>query len=259
MAESLPGSFQAGTITATTNLVIETGFIDATASWALYSGTVKSQKFENEPIWTFQHNLNKQPIVIQAYDLDYNQIIPSNVFLKDENQTIVSFPLTSSGYIIATFGGLSTAPVTGSTSSAIPVYSGKFDVLTSQTLNTENLLTITNDIITDPNNVITNASGVITFAQTGYYELSAQITIDYGSSVTDDGYITVKKNGTTYLYDNLYNTSVRYPQISINCLLNITSGDYIEIYLYARTSNYDTKNVSLTGAPCSYVYITKVR
>ena len=88
-----------------------------TSSWALtasYSLNAVSQNITNavsgsfysSSVWEFTHSLSTQPILIQTYDLNFNQIIPQNISLINSNVTRVNFPVSESGYVIASRSGL---------------------------------------------------------------------------------------------------------------------------------------------------------
>ena len=88
-----------------------------TSSWALtasFSLNAVSQNITNavsgsfysSSVWEFTHNLSTQPILIQTYDLNFNQIIPQNISLINSNVTRVNFPVSESGYVIASRSGL---------------------------------------------------------------------------------------------------------------------------------------------------------
>ena len=88
-----------------------------TSSWALtasYSLNAVSQNITNavsgsfysSSVWEFTHSLSSQPILIQTYDLNFNQIIPQNISLINSNVTRVNFPISESGYVIASRSGL---------------------------------------------------------------------------------------------------------------------------------------------------------
>ena len=88
-----------------------------TSSWALtasYSLNAVSQNITNavsgsfysSSVWEFTHSLSSQPILIQTYDLNFNQIIPQNISLINSNVTRVNFPVSESGYVIASRSGL---------------------------------------------------------------------------------------------------------------------------------------------------------
>ena len=88
-----------------------------TSSWALtasFSLNAVSQNITNavsgsfysSSVWEFTHSLSSQPILIQTYDLNFNQIIPQNISLINSNVTRVNFPVSESGYVIASRSGL---------------------------------------------------------------------------------------------------------------------------------------------------------
>jgi hypothetical protein len=100
-----------------------------TSSWALsasfaltasYIGDSIVGTFISSSTWTFTHNLEDRPVLIQAYDINYNQIVPADIVLIDDNTAVLTFPISESGYAIATRCGYrsvvtGTAMYTGST------------------------------------------------------------------------------------------------------------------------------------------------
>lgn len=105
-----------------------------TASWAIsasfaltasYIGDSVVGTFVSSSTWTFVHNLEARPVVIQAYDIYYNQIVPEDIVLTDDNTAILRFPISESGFAIATRSGFRTV-VTGT-----PMYTGSYYPITS--------------------------------------------------------------------------------------------------------------------------------
>jgi hypothetical protein len=73
--------------------------------------------FTNSSTWTFAHNLNNRNVLVQTYDSSFNQIIPQNITLTDANTVTIIFPVSVSGYAIASLGGISVGGAGGSSSS----------------------------------------------------------------------------------------------------------------------------------------------
>ncbi len=82
-----------------------------TSSWALsasfaltasYIGDSVVGTFTNSNTWTFTHGLEARPVLIQAYDINYNQIVPEDIVLTDDNTAVLTFPVLESGFAIAT-------------------------------------------------------------------------------------------------------------------------------------------------------------
>lgn len=69
-------------------------------------GDTISQQFTSSSIWQFTHSLNDFPVLVQAYDYNKNQIIPSNIFLNNNNVATLTFPISESGYAIVSRCGL---------------------------------------------------------------------------------------------------------------------------------------------------------
>jgi hypothetical protein len=72
--------------------------------------------FTNSSTWTFLHNLNNRNVLVQTYDSSFNQIIPQNITLTDANTVTIVFPVSISGYAIASLGGISVSGAGGGTS-----------------------------------------------------------------------------------------------------------------------------------------------
>lgn len=65
-----------------------------------------SASFYSSSVWEFTHSLNTTPILVQTYDLGFNQIIPQNILLVNLDVARISFPISASGYVIASRSGL---------------------------------------------------------------------------------------------------------------------------------------------------------
>jgi hypothetical protein len=64
-----------------------------------------TQSFSNSSTWTFTHNLGTRFIMIQTYDSGYDEIIPQNIDLTDNNTATITFPTLETGYAVASVGG----------------------------------------------------------------------------------------------------------------------------------------------------------
>ena len=93
---------QTGTVVAANGGVGASASNNATAS------------FTNSSTWTFNHNLNRQNVIIQTYDASYNKIIPQNIQLTSINTAVITFPVNTSGFAIASIGGVTGQAVTAS-------------------------------------------------------------------------------------------------------------------------------------------------
>jgi hypothetical protein len=87
-----------------------------TSSWALsaswapctcdLTGDTVAQQFVSSSTWVFTHNLDDLPVLVQAYDYGNNQIVPSNIKLNNNNVVTLTFPVSESGWAIASRSGL---------------------------------------------------------------------------------------------------------------------------------------------------------
>jgi hypothetical protein len=89
-----------------------TGSLFGTASFATTASYVNSlgssnysQSFSNSSTWTVTHNLGTRLVIIQAYDSGYDEIIPQNIDLTDDNTATITFPTLESGFAVASVGG----------------------------------------------------------------------------------------------------------------------------------------------------------
>ena len=70
------------------------------------SGSNVTQSFNNLSTWVFNHDLGVRTPVIQAFDDNYNQIIPQSITLTDTTSSTLTFPVNKSGFAIASIGGV---------------------------------------------------------------------------------------------------------------------------------------------------------
>ena len=118
-----------------------------TASYAMNGGSGDggaganiTASFTNQSIWTFNHALNNQGVVIQTFDSSWNQTIPQNITLTNANTATIAFTSAKSGYAIASLGGVAVVANTNAvfaqtasyaytasyalTASTVPTYEG---------------------------------------------------------------------------------------------------------------------------------------
>jgi Na+-transporting NADH:ubiquinone oxidoreductase subunit NqrB len=84
--------------------------ITASVALNLLNSDSVSSSFNNSPTWTFNHNLGSKPVLIQTYNNSFNQVLPQTIVLTNLNTATITFPVSSSGYAIATRSGLRTIP-----------------------------------------------------------------------------------------------------------------------------------------------------
>jgi hypothetical protein len=71
----------------------------------LVSGSTTYEQFSTSNTWSFDHNLGTRFITVQAYDINYNQIIPTNIQLISTSSAELTFGSASAGFAVATVGG----------------------------------------------------------------------------------------------------------------------------------------------------------
>lgn len=287
--------FSVDTITVNESVIISSSFIDATSSWALYSGHDVTKSFTDSVYWEFNHELGRRDVVIQAYDIDYKQLIPQEIQLINENTASLTFSSPVNGFAIATYGGLTshvTTPiynitesyyVTNSYSSStynvtesyytnysssyysytssiiqdLSLYQGIFQG-SSYSYGSEQTITINSDNLSDPDNIITGGTGVsyISLASKGYYQVYAQLTLNYESQVNDTGYITIVINGTSTYFNNFYLNNDILCTTSISCLVYAEGATTIAVKVFSNNTNY---TILQNPSNCSYIHVIKLR
>jgi hypothetical protein len=149
-----PGEIQAPSFTGSF-----TGSLQGTASFATTASFTTgiyafnyTASFTNQSTWTVNHNLGTRTVLIQAFDNNYQQIVPQNITLTNSNTATITFPTAETGFAVASVGGaynIATASVatlatlattasyvTGSIfNSSNPALSASFAVTSSYILN----------------------------------------------------------------------------------------------------------------------------
>ena len=78
----------------------------ATASFisTLYSSNY-TQSFSNQSTWVVTHNLNALYVIVQVYDTNFDEIIPQNIDLTNDDTVTITFPTLESGVAVVSVGG----------------------------------------------------------------------------------------------------------------------------------------------------------
>jgi hypothetical protein len=78
----------------------------ATASYinTLYSSNY-TQSFTNQSTWVVIHNLDTRYVIVQVYDTAFDEIIPQNIDLTNDDTVTITFPTLESGTAVVTVGG----------------------------------------------------------------------------------------------------------------------------------------------------------
>ena len=114
-----------------------------TASFALNApfGTNATASFTGST-WTFNHNLNKDYVIIDCYDSNNEEIIPQTIDLTTVNQAVISFPVSVQGTAVASLGNGVTqgsfSPISEFSilqSDATSTYTQKLDITATGTYN----------------------------------------------------------------------------------------------------------------------------
>jgi hypothetical protein len=78
----------------------------ATASFisTLYSSNY-TQSFTNQSTWVVTHNLDALYVIVQVYDTAFDEIIPQNIDLTNDDTVTITFPTLESGTAVVSVGG----------------------------------------------------------------------------------------------------------------------------------------------------------
>jgi hypothetical protein len=79
------------------------------------------------------HNLGTRLVIIQAYDSGYDEVIPQNIDLTDDNTATITFPTLESGFVVASVGGALSSGNTYITNTGVST--GSFATTGSNTFN----------------------------------------------------------------------------------------------------------------------------
>jgi len=188
----------------------------ATASFFLnQSSGNATASFTNSSTWTFLHNLNNRNVLVQTYDSSFNQIIPQNIALTDANTVTIVFPVSISGYAIASLGGISVSGGGGtSTTTTTTTTSG----IVSFNLQTGNYTLAASDI----GKIVRVSSSI-----------SCSVTIPDNGSVpmTIGSFITIEQAGTGSV------TAITGSGVTILPPARTTFGQYKVIQAYKIDTN----------------------
>jgi hypothetical protein len=102
------------------------------------SGSNATASFTSQSTWEFTHNLGNRFVVIQAFDWEYNEIIPQNIQLTSVSSSVITFPTLESGYAVASLGGAGSSSYANyAESTALPDYiiiSASYSITTANSI-----------------------------------------------------------------------------------------------------------------------------
>ena len=190
-----------------------------TASYCLNSPSpitseAVSASFYSSSVWEFTHSLNTTPILVQTYDLDFNQIIPQNILLVNLDVARISFPISASGYVIASRSGL----LVISSSVGTNLTTGSTYPITSSWAN--------NVVSASYSNNSTSASYSLTAS---YYDGSV-----VSSSYSDSSSYSNNSNSSSYTLSSSYAVTASYSLFAEN---SVNSQNAQDILVYAKNTS----------------------
>jgi hypothetical protein len=115
-----------GSLLGTSSFAISASY-SATASYINNLGSSNyTQSFSNQSTWTVIHNLQTRYVIVQTYDTNFDEMIPQNIDLTDNNTVTISFPTLESGVAVVTVGGALQNPTPQSSSYALNASTASF-------------------------------------------------------------------------------------------------------------------------------------
>jgi hypothetical protein len=159
----------------------------ATASFisTLYSSNY-TQSFVNQSTWVVIHNLDTRYVIVQVYDTAFDEIIPQNIDLTNDDTVTITFPTLESGTAVVSVGGALQNSGTISSSYAFNATSASYALTASYFSGS-----ITNAISASYALTASYFSGSITNAVSASYALTASyVTLAQTASYVDPIFIS---------------------------------------------------------------------
>ena len=192
-----------------------------TSSWALtasyclnspspIASEAVSASFYSSSVWEFTHSLNTTPILVQTYDLDFNQIIPQNILLVNLNVARISFPISASGYVIASRSGL---------------------LIISSSVDTNLTTGSTYPITSSWANNVVSASYSLT---SSYSNSSTSASYSLTASYSDSSSYSNNSNSSSYALSSSYSVTASYSLFAEN---SVSSQNAQDILVYAKNTS----------------------
>ncbi|WP_264522236.1 complement C1q domain-containing protein [Flavobacterium sp. N1994] len=161
-----------------------------------------------------------------------NRIVRTNGTIQVGNPatTGYAFPTNrgTSGQVLQTNG----AGVTSWTTANNTLSVVRTNLSTNQSLGTSGWQKVSfNTVVFDANSEFNTGTNRFVAAKTGYYEINAGF---HTFNQSDNNYygIAVYKNGSEYQETSAHHYGINLISRTINCLISLTAGDYIEIYAH---------------------------
>jgi hypothetical protein len=206
-----------------------------TASYASNFGNSITQSFSASNIWTFNHNLGDKYVLVQAVDVNDNQLIPEVINLFDENTALLGFSVPTAGIAIATRGGLRKLTIISGSANLCCLQTGStYPITASWTLSAS------------------YAPCSCPLLQTGSIY---PITASWALSAITSSYIQV--TGVSYPVKRIYNNYTIVKTADYTLLCDATSGSF-DVKLpnpSGNTNIYNIKKIDRTGH-CINVTVT---
>jgi len=221
----------------------------ATASFisTLYSSNY-TQSFSNQSTWVVTHNLNALYVIVQVYDTNFDEIIPQNIDLTNDDTVTITFPTLESGTAVVSVGGALQNNGSVSSSYALNATSASYALTSSYVSGS-----ITNAINAISASYALTASYVQN-AQTASYVLNAvsasyALTASYVNLVAGPN-ITINQSGTAFQISGSGGGSVTVPGNNTEILFNSASALQASPYFkfnYTVGSLLQGENVASAG------------
>jgi hypothetical protein len=214
----------------------------ATASFisTLYSSNY-TQSFTNQSTWVVTHNLDALYVIVQVYDTNFDEIIPQNIDLTNDDTVTITFPTLESGTAVVSVGGALQNNGSVSSSYALNATSASYALTASYVQNALTASYVLNAIsasyaLTASYVLNAQTASYVQTAQTASYVLNAQtasyvlnavsasyaLTASYVNLVAGPN-ITINQAGTAFQISSSGGGSVTVPGNNTEILFNSAS------------------------------------
>lgn len=188
-----------GSAVITGSLYVTSGITGSMNITNLTSGSY-TQSFTNQSTWTVQHNLNSAYVVVQAYDINQEQMLPQTVDLTDANTATISFPVSLSGTAVVVVGSPLSGNGGGGNTSVSASYATNADLLDGKD---SSIFAVTGSNTFVGNQTITGSLAVTGSATLNGSTIVSSNTISKIETITSASYASITPvNGTLYVIIN---------------------------------------------------------
>jgi hypothetical protein len=200
------------------------------ASYAMNVGYNYTASFTNQSTWVIDHYLKNRVVIVQAYNTNYQQIIPQTIELTNENTATITFPFPTSGFVVASVGGAIVSHVDSASYASTASYIDPKNLPFSTYQIFTGSISASVDIAPESVFLIRSASmHLFQIDNSGSVSMSGSLTVNTTGSYSN--LMTVRNDGVDYLKVNgegvpILHAFTTTPTVVLGGLYVSTSGDF---------------------------------